>query len=134
MAIRGRKGEEYLLDKRLRYLVRHVIYPCPTPTTKGTLVIPTYDGTIMVGPTAEDVDDPTDVVDHQPGLESHGVRPSARRLVPSLSERDIIAQFAGTRATIDGDDFLIGATEAAGLHERGRHPVAGSHRGPRDRR
>ena len=40
------------LDKRLRGLVTRVIYPCPSPTSKGTLVIPTYDGTIMVGPTA----------------------------------------------------------------------------------
>jgi glycerol-3-phosphate dehydrogenase len=113
VAIRGRKGEEYLLDKRLRYLVRRVIYPCPTPTTKGTLVIPTYDGTIMVGPTAEEVDDPTDVSTTSRG--SALVFEGARRLVPAISERDVIAQFAGTRATIEGDDFLIGATERPGF-------------------
>lgn len=111
--IRGRKGEEYLLDKRLRHLVRRVIYPCPTPVSKGTLVIPTYDGTIMVGPTADDVDDLDDVTTTTSG-ESR-VFEGARRLVPALSERDIIAQFAGTRATIEGDDFLIGPTEAPGF-------------------
>ncbi len=108
--IRGRKGEEYLLDKRLRHLVRHVIYPCPTPVSKGTLVIPTYDGTIMVGPTAEAVDDLTDTTTTTAGESK--VFDQARRLVPSLSERDVIAQFAGTRATIEGDDFLIGFAEA----------------------
>jgi len=111
--IRGRKGEEYLLDKRLRHLVRHVIYPCPTPVSKGTLVIPTYDGTIMVGPTADAVDDLSDVSTTSVGESK--VFNEARRLVPSLSERDIIAQFAGTRATIEGDDFLIGPTEAPGF-------------------
>lgn len=111
--IKGRKGEEYLLDKRLRHLVRHVIYPCPNPVSKGTLVIPTYDGTIMVGPTAEEVDDLTDTTTTTVG-ESR-VFDQARRLVPSLSERDIIAQFAGTRATIPGDDFLIGITEIPGF-------------------
>ncbi len=112
--IRGRKGEEYLLDKRLRHLVRHVIYPCPTPVSKGTLVIPTYDGTIMVGPTADEVDDPDDVATTTAGESK--VFEGARQLVPSLSERDIIAQFAGTRATIEGDDFLIGPTEAPGFY------------------
>ncbi|NNF53065.1 MAG: NAD(P)/FAD-dependent oxidoreductase [Acidimicrobiales bacterium] len=111
--IRGRKGEEYLLDKRLRHLVRHVIYPCPTPVSKGTLVIPTYDGTIMVGPTAEAVDDLNDTTTTTSGESK--VFAEARRLVPSLSERDIIAQFAGTRATIEGDDFMIGPTEAPGF-------------------
>ncbi len=111
--IRGRKGEEYLLDKRLRHLVRHVIYPCPTPVSKGTLVIPTYDGTIMLGPTADEVSDLSDTRT-TPAGESK-VFDEARRLVPSLSERDIIAQFAGIRATIQGDDFLIGPTGAPGF-------------------
>ena len=111
--IKGRKGEEYLLDKRLRHLVRHVIYPCPTPVSKGTLVIPTYDGTIMLGPTADEVDDLEDTKTTTAG--ESNVFAGARRLVPSLSERDIIAQFAGTRATIEGDDFLIGPTHAPGF-------------------
>src|SRR5690606_38601802 len=33
--IHPRKGEEYLLDKRLAGLVRRVIFPCPTPVSKG---------------------------------------------------------------------------------------------------
>lgn len=56
--IQPRKGEEYLLDKQLQGLVKHVIFPCPSPVSKGILIIPTYDGTLMVGPTAEDAPDP----------------------------------------------------------------------------
>ncbi len=80
--------------------------------SKGTLVIPTYDGTIMLGPTADEVEDLDDVTTTTTGESK--VFAGARRLVPSLSERDIIAQFAGTRATIKGDDFLIGPTEVPG--------------------
>ncbi len=108
-----RKGEQYLLAKRLAGLVRRVIYPCPSPTSKGTLVIPTYDGTIMIGPTADLVDDPDDLTTSTAGADR--IIAAARRLVPGISERDVIAQFAGMRAVLDDEDFLIGPTEAPGL-------------------
>jgi glycerol-3-phosphate dehydrogenase len=113
VTIHARKGEEYLLDKRLRGLVQRVIYPCPSATSKGTLVIPTYDGTIMIGPTADEVDDPDDVTTSEAGAER--VLAAARRLVPGISERDIIAQFAGVRAVLESEDFLIGPTSAPGF-------------------
>ena len=109
----SRKGEEYLLDKRLAGLVHRVIYPCPSPTSKGTLVIPTYDGTIMIGPTADLVDDPEDLTTSAAGADR--ILAAARRLVPGISERDVIAQFAGLRAVLDDEDFLIGPTEAPGF-------------------
>ena len=111
--LKFRKGEEYMLDKRLCGLVRRVIYPCPTPTSKGTLVIPTYDGTIMIGPTAEEVARPDDLTTTAGGAER--VIAAARRLVPGISDRDVIAQFAGVRAVLDSEDFLIGPTPAAGF-------------------
>ena len=113
--IRARKGEEYLLDKRLRGLVQRVIYPCPSPTSKGTLVIPTYDGTIMIGPTADEVDDPDDTTTTPEG--GARVLAAAQRLVPGISERDVIAEFAGVRAVLDDEDFRIGPTEAPGLFD-----------------
>ncbi len=108
--ITARRGEEYLLDKRLIGLVRHVIYPCPKPDTKGTLVIPTYDGTIMIGPTAEIVEDREDLDTTAAGADL--VLESARRLVPVIAEADIIAEFAGSRAVLDSEDFRIGPTES----------------------
>ena len=113
--MRARKGEEYLLDKRLRGLVTRVIYPCPTPTSKGTLVIPTYDGTIMIGPTADEVDDPDDTTTTADGAER--VLAAAQRLVPGISAKDVIAEFAGVRAVLDDEDFRIGPTEAPGLFD-----------------
>lgn len=59
--IMPRKGEEYLLNKDFRNLVSRIIFPLPTAQSKGTLVIPTVDGTIMVGPTAVDQQDKFDL-------------------------------------------------------------------------
>ncbi|MCP3997931.1 MAG: NAD(P)/FAD-dependent oxidoreductase [bacterium] len=121
--IRGRKGEEYLLDKRLAGIVQRTIFPCPTPTSKGILVIPTFDGTIMVGPTAQAVEDLEDVTTTAVGAtETFDL---ARRLVPGISERDCIAEFAGIRAVAGNNDFVIGPSavprffNAAGIQSPG---------------
>jgi glycerol-3-phosphate dehydrogenase len=111
--LRARKGEEYLLDKRLAGSVRRVVFPCPSPTSKGILVIPTFDGTLMVGPTATpaEKDDLTTTA-----LGSAEVFEGARRLAPGISEGDCIAQFAGLRAVAEGDDFVIGPTSVPGFY------------------
>jgi glycerol-3-phosphate dehydrogenase len=111
--ITGRKGEEYLLDKRLAGLVTSIIFPCPTATSKGTLVTPTFDGTIMVGPTAEATDDKDDTTTTPEGAAQ--VFAAAKRLVPAISERDVIAEFAGVRAVADTEDFVLGATARRGF-------------------
>lgn len=108
-----RKGEEYLLDKRLAGMVKRVIFPCPTPVSKGILVIPTFDGTIMVGPTAHDTLDRADLATTASGAEE--VFTAVKTLVPGISERDCIAEFAGLRAAASGDDFIIGPTARKGF-------------------
>lgn len=112
-SIHPRKGEEYLLDKRLTGLVQHVIFPCPTPVSKGILVIPTYDGTIMVGPTAHDTADRQELTTSAVGATE--VFAAVKRIVPGISERDVIAQFAGLRAAADGEDFIVGPTAKRGF-------------------
>lgn len=111
--IRPRKGEEFLLDKRLEGIVRHIIFPCPTPISKGILVIPTFDGTIMVGPTAQDALSKDDLSTTASG--EREVFAGAQRLVPGIQARDCIAQFAGLRAAADGKDFIIGTTKVRGF-------------------
>jgi glycerol-3-phosphate dehydrogenase len=108
-----RKGEEYMLDKRLKGLVRHLIFPLPTKTTKGTLIIPTFDGTIMVGPTAEDVTDREDFSTSSKGAKQ--VFEFVRTLCPSVDSRDAITAFAGLRAVADSGDFIIGPTKVKGF-------------------
>ncbi len=111
--IRPRKGEEYMLDNRLRGIVRRIIFPCPTPTSKGVLVIPTFNGTIMVGPTAQRIEDKKDLSTSMEGAEQ--IFEQIRQVVPGISERDCIAEFAGLRAVADGEDFIIGPTSLKGF-------------------
>ncbi len=111
--IRPRKGEEYMLDRRLKGLVKRVVFPVPKKTTKGTLIIPTYDGTMMVGPTAQDVDDREDVTTTYAG--SDEVFGFVKKLCPSITERDCIAEFAGLRAVSSTNDFIIGPTAVPGF-------------------
>ncbi|NQT23234.1 MAG: NAD(P)/FAD-dependent oxidoreductase [Candidatus Omnitrophica bacterium] len=102
--ITPRKGEEFLLDKKRRYLTNHVIFPLPTKTSKGVLVIKTADGNPMIGPTAEDIDDKEDLSTSDKGLST--VLHSVQRIVPSIDGNDIIAYFAGLRPA-SGHDFII---------------------------
>ncbi len=112
-SIRPRKGEEYLLDKRLQGFIKRVIFPCPTPVSKGTLVIPTFDGTLMVGPTAEMIDDKEDLTTTIKGGEQ--VFNAVTKMVPGISPRDCIAEFAGLRPVADNEDFIIGPTAKKGF-------------------
>jgi len=102
--IRPRKGEEFLLDKKKQYLTNHLIFPLPSKTSKGVLVIKTADGNPMIGPTAEDMDDKEDLSTSDEGLNK--VLSLAQKMVPSIEARDIIAYFAGLRP-VAGDDFII---------------------------
>jgi len=102
--ITPRKGEEFILDKKREHLMNHLIFPLPTKTSKGILIIKTSDGNPMIGPTAEDVEDKEDLSTSEEGLNK--VLASARRMIPSINENDIIAYFAGLRPVV-GDDFII---------------------------
>ena len=111
--IHPRKGEEYMLDKRLKGLVRHLIFPVPQKNTKGILIIPTFDGTIMVGPTAQDTEDRYDVSTTLEG--SKLVFDFVRKICSSITDRDKITEFAGLRAVSSTNDFVIGPTKVKGF-------------------
>ena len=102
--IKPRKGEEFLLDKKKKNLSNHLLFPLPSKTSKGTLVIKTADGNPMVGPTAQDVDSKEDLSTSEEGFKK--VMESVKKMVPSIDEGDVIAYFAGLRP-VSGDDFII---------------------------
>jgi glycerol-3-phosphate dehydrogenase len=102
--ITPRKGEEFILDKKREHLMNHLIFPLPTKTSKGILIIKTSDGNPMIGPTADDVKDKEDLSTSDEGLKK--VLAGVQRMIPSINENDIIAYFAGLRP-IAGDDFII---------------------------
>ncbi|SDZ95947.1 glycerol-3-phosphate dehydrogenase [Desulfuromusa kysingii] len=112
--ISPRKGEEYMLDRRLQGIVTHLIFPTPTATSKGVLIIPTVDGPIMVGPTAEDVDDREDFTTSFSGAAK--VFASVQEYCPAISDRDTITEFAGLRAVADSNDFVIEGSSVRGFY------------------
>ncbi len=103
--ITPRKGEEYLLDRESPARPRRVIFPVPTRTSKGVLVIPTAEGTTMIGPTAEMT---RDKEDHSTSADRmRQIVAQVRQMVDGISTRDIITSFSGLRPVIEGEDFYI---------------------------
>lgn len=102
--IKPRKGEEFLLDKKREHITEHLLFPLPSKISKGILVIKTADGNPMIGPTAEEVEDKEDLSTSDEGLAK--VLEGVRKMLPSVSENDIIAYFAGMRPAA-GHDFII---------------------------
>ena len=112
-SIHPRKGEEYMLDKRLSGIIRRLIFPVPKKVTKGTLIIPTFDGTLMVGPTAHDTDDRYDLATTNEGAAQ--VFDFVTQICPAITARDTITAFAGLRAVSSTNDFIIGPTAVKGF-------------------
>ncbi len=103
--IQPNKGEYYLLDKSEGTRVNSVIFQCPNENGKGVLVSPTVHGNLIVGPSAENVNDAENPLNTADGLAF--VREKAVLSVPSVSFRDNIRNFTGIRANHAKDDFLI---------------------------
>jgi glycerol-3-phosphate dehydrogenase len=106
--ISARKGEYFLLDRLTKACPSRVVFPVPTPVSKGMLVIPTVEGTALVGPTAEAVEDKNDFSTTPKHLEQIIV--SGKTMIPSLSQNDVITNFAGLRPCF-GEDFYIEASK-----------------------
>jgi glycerol-3-phosphate dehydrogenase len=102
--IEPRRGEYFLLDRLSSGHPSKVIFPVPSSVSKGMLVIPTVEGTTLIGPTADSVPAKDELATTPEGLSR--IADSARRLMPSVSERDAITSFAGLRPAL-GDDFYI---------------------------
>ena len=124
ISITARKGEYFLLDRAVGNTVSHTIFQCPSMMGKGILVSPTVDGNLLVGPTAEDIEDKTNVNTTNSGL--NDVRKYAVKSVPSVNTRNAITSFTGLRAHAAAHEFIIGISEknsrlinAAGIESPG---------------
>lgn len=109
--ITARRGQYCLLDKSCGDYVSHTIFQLPSAMGKGVLVTPTIHGNLLIGPTAEDVDNKEGVNTTGEGLNSLGV--TAALSVKDVPMRQVITSFAGLRAHEDGEDFIIGEAEDA---------------------
>jgi glycerol-3-phosphate dehydrogenase len=104
-AVTPRRGELVVFDKLARPKVSQIVLPVPSVRGKGVLVSPTIYGNVMLGPTSEDLEDRTMTGTSEEGLDFLLTR--CRRLMPSLLEEEITASYAGLRAAINNNDYLI---------------------------
>jgi glycerol-3-phosphate dehydrogenase len=100
-----RRGELIVFDKLSRPLVNHIILPVPTGKTKGVLVAPTVFGNVLLGPTADDIDDKRDTASTASGLAR--LRAMGSRIMPELLEHEVTAVFAGLRAATEHSDYQL---------------------------
>jgi len=106
LTINPRRGEYLMVDKAYAGAFRATVFQVPTPMGKGVLVSPTVDGTLIVGPTAESMEDKSDTRTTANGLEK--LRQAASRTWNALPLSGVIATFAGLRAHGDRGDFVLG--------------------------
>lgn len=100
-----RRGEYFVLDKRVVGFVNHVLYPLPTELGKGVLLTPQVHGNILVGPDSKVVEDKHRTDNTFAGLEY--VKKHAVALADNIPFNQIIRSFAGIRASSNQEDFII---------------------------
>lgn len=110
-----RHGDLLIFDKNCGVHNLMVLYPVPTPETKGVVALSTLSGNVLVGSSA--VMRPKDDNDsYKEGIDQ--LLTGVHKLVPSIDLRRVIRPFAGQRAVwLEGNnDFLIRpSAQAPGL-------------------
>jgi len=133
--IHPRKGETIIFDKSYQpvhtLLASFSMAAERSQYSKGGGIIPTIDGNLQFGPTAEEVCDREDVSTTFAGLETlfNKFAPMLERLKPYYEKPDkskIITHFAGCRAATYKEDFIIepskkvkGLVHVAGIQSPG---------------
>ena len=100
-----RRGQLLVFDKLARRLLTHILLPVPTERTKGVLVSPTTWGNVLLGPTAEDLEDRWDTATTTAGLA--GLLSAGERILPALVHEEVTAAYAGLRAATEHRDYQI---------------------------
>ncbi len=103
--VKPRRGELIVFDKLARPLVSHILLAVPTATTKGVLITPTVFGNVMLGPTADEVEDRDATGSTDSGVER--LLDQGRRLMPHLLEQEVTAVYAGLRAATEHKDYQL---------------------------
>ena len=109
--VHARRGEYFLLDKASGLPLKRTVFMAPSKMGKGVLVSPTAHGNIIVGPTAEDIDEKGSVRTTEEGLAQ--VKALSQKSVPSTPLRKAITNFCGLRAVGNTGDFIIEEKEGA---------------------
>lgn len=120
----NRRGQYCLLDRTAGEHVKSTIFALPGKFGKGVLVTPTAHGNLLIGPTAEDIDDKEGIETTQAGLNEVITKSGVQ--VKDIPLRQVITSFSGLRAHEEGRDFIIeeapdvkGFIDCAGIESPG---------------
>ncbi|HBP37394.1 MAG TPA: FAD/NAD(P)-binding oxidoreductase [Clostridiales bacterium] len=109
-----RRGEYWMVDKAFGSAFSATIFQLPTAMGKGILVTPTVEGTVILGPTAEDIDNKEDTRTTAAKLEE--ILRVASLSWAQIPRKNFITAFAGVRAHPEHNDFILGeAPDVPGL-------------------
>lgn len=120
--ITPRRGEYFLLDHQAADLCSATLFHMPTKLGKGVLITPTAHGNLLIGPTAENLDDKEAVNTSAAGLDE--IRQKAAITMKNIPYNQTITSFSGLRAVGNRGDFIIeesadGFIDAAGIESPG---------------
>ncbi|PKK96956.1 MAG: FAD/NAD(P)-binding oxidoreductase [Tenericutes bacterium HGW-Tenericutes-3] len=104
-----RKGEYFVLDRKAKGFVTHVMYPLPTEKGKGVLIIPQVHGNMLLGPTSNVQIEKDLVSNTKEGLNQ--IKDDLHALVKNIPFHLVIRTFAGIRASSSYEDFFIQESE-----------------------
>lgn len=98
-----RKGQYWILDRAFGARMSQIILPVPMPQTRGVQVVPTTNGSVLLGPSVEDIDDEWDTGTSPEALAA--IFEQCRALVPSVSLSYAIKTYAANR-TVTGEETM----------------------------
>jgi glycerol-3-phosphate dehydrogenase len=99
------RGEYNLFDKSVGNLVNTAVFTCPSEAGKGVVVMPTVHGNLLIGPSAEYVDNKNSFDTTFEGLTSIGEH--AQHTLKQIGFKNVITSFTGLRAKVKTQDFII---------------------------
>ena len=118
LQVHPRKGELLVFDKLASRFADKIVLAAPSKAGKGVLISPTIFGNIMLGPTADDMEDKEDTSTTEQGLAF--LLKKGARIMPELLKEEVTAAYAGLRAAHNQQDYLIELDDAQ------RYVIAGA--------
>lgn len=94
------RGEYLVLDKKYINMINSMIYPIP-PQKLGVLgvhITPTIEGNILIGPSAEFIDDPDDKKTTAHMMKT--LLKEAKEIIPAIPENAVINAYSGIRCKL----------------------------------
>jgi glycerol-3-phosphate dehydrogenase len=98
------RGEYLILDKNCSKIATSMIYPIPPKEQDvlGVHITPTVEGNILLGPSAEFVDDPKDLQTTKNMMKT--LIDEAKEIIPKIPKKSVIAAYAGMRCKLAHPD------------------------------